>query len=810
MDHSPLQRSGPPEPLARRWPRIGYFRGPQADGEGAGVELNAWPGDYYTAMRSRPAPYLSASLLSLACLTGCVITDPGDPDPKDDPTTLDDHRALKSFQDCDEMLEFARAHALELSLAGAYDVWDGSTPTGEDDLNDGDAAEGGDGGAESGGDDPGIPDGDEQSGDPDSQTNVQVAGVDEPDIVKVEGQRVVSLARNGLHVVDLGTHSLQGSLDLPELGWNRQMFIAGDRAVIFAETHSEEAPPSIQPHAWLRAAAHRGLPLTQVTEVDLSNPAAPRVVRTAYLQGDLISARRKGMAVQLVTSSPPLVAGLRNWREFIDERAWWELRELAEQGVDVSADLEALEADAKSVARSYNTEVLADTDVGDWLPWSVVDDELSGAATQQAMAQCSDLMRPGTGAGIDQLSVVGFSLDAPLELSGAVSIFASGEMMYASHESLYVATWPWQNWWMGGGIDVLDDAVEGDAGDGVPADPGSDVDVDPADGFRARADDVPQTHIHKFDTRVAGDTRYVASGSVDGHLSSQWAMSEHEGYLRVASTIDGSFDAVGERPSNNVVTVLQPGETDLDTVGRVDGLGLGERIFAVRFMGPTGYVVTFRQVDPLYVIDLKVPTAPTVVGELKIPGFSRYLHPVGDGLLMGVGRTGTNDGQVRGIGLSLFDVSNPAAPTLLQALDTGAEFSPVEQDHHAFFYSPQRSWAIVPMTNYGWNDDDLPDGGDGGEDMDVDPVDPDVTGEGDDDVWEEDIEATANVYAVDRINGITPLAEISHASTDVWQDVGPHRAAIVGEELVTVSEWGLKVSSTTGFEDLAWIEFPWL
>ena len=102
--------------------------------------------------------------------------------------------------------------------------------------------------------------------------------------------------------------------------------------------------------------------------------------------------------------------------------------------------------------------------------------------------------------------------------------------------------------------------------------------------------------------------------------------------------------------------MLRQDGTKLNQVGAVGGLGEGERIYGVRFMGERGYVVTFRQIDPLYTLDLSDPTAPKVVGELKIPGYSAYLHPVGENLLLGVGREAQN------VKASLFDVSNLAAP----------------------------------------------------------------------------------------------------------------------------------------------------
>ncbi len=142
------------------------------------------------------------------------------------------------------------------------------------------------------------------------------------------------------------------------------------------------------------------------------------------------------------------------------------------------------------------------------------------------------------------------------------------------------------------------------------------------------------------------------------------------------------------------MTVLEQQGRALTRIGSVSGLGKGERIYAVRFMGERGYVVTFRQVDPLYTLDLKDPTAPKVVGELKIPGYSAYLHPVGDDRLLGIGREGA------GVKASLFDVSNMAAPTQVTQLMFGSGNTAVEFEPHAFLYWAPSKLAVMPLQTY--------------------------------------------------------------------------------------------------------------
>ena len=148
------------------------------------------------------------------------------------------------------------------------------------------------------------------------------------------------------------------------------------------------------------------------------------------------------------------------------------------------------------------------------------------------------------------------------------------------------------------------------------------------------------TVVAAFTIGVDGSLSLRGVGKVPGYLLSQWAMDEHAGHLRVAYTrTDGST-------TENAVDVLDA--ASLVRVGRLGGLGRGERIYSVRFAGAVGYMVTFRQVDPLYTLDLSDPAAPAVHGELKIPGYSDYLHPIDSGTLLGVGRAGNEAGALTG------------------------------------------------------------------------------------------------------------------------------------------------------------------
>lgn len=195
-------------------------------------------------------------------------------------------------------------------------------------------------------------------------------------------------------------------------------------------------------------------------------------------------------------------------------------------------------------------------------------------------------------------------------------------------------------------------------------------------------------------TRIAlSDLSVAASGEVPGTLLNQFALDEYEGNLRVAVTVGENvwWDRGGE--SANDVYVLGQ---DLAVKGSVVDLGLTERIYAVRFMGDTAYVVTFRQIDPFYVLNLSIPTAPKMVGELKIPGYSAYLEALGNDLVLGVGREGN------AVKLSLFDVSNPAKPVEKSKYMLSESWTEVEGNHRAFLKDAEHNVFFIPASQGGY------------------------------------------------------------------------------------------------------------
>jgi hypothetical protein len=298
-----------------------------------------------------------------------------------------------------------------------------------------------------------------------------------------------------------------------------------------------------------------------------------------------------------------------------------------------------------------------------WLPRSHFVSNVTGKRRTRAFVPCGRVSRPPVFSGLGMLSIVTLNLDRGLWQQDSDGVMTDAQTVYGSTRHLYVATQRW---------------------------------IDPS----TPASDLPSgttTLISRFDVTDPDSTSYEGSGPVPGYLLNQYSLSENDGDLRVATTTEPVWwNGAQQEPSRSMVTVLRG--KGLDKVGQVDGLGHGQRIYSVRFAGDVGYVVTFRQVDPLYVIDLSDPEHPRVRGELELLGYSAYLHPVGAGRLLGVGQDATPEGRLKGAQASLFDVSDPSAPKLLDHVELGGS-SVVEYDPHAFLYWAPRHLALLPLQS---------------------------------------------------------------------------------------------------------------
>ena len=480
-------------------------------------------------------------------------------------------------------------------------------------------------------------------------TNVQEAGIDEPDIAKLDAGTLYVLSRDALQAFDV-TGDEPVLLDQLELGGRSdgdpQLLIAADKVLVIDEF-------SARPD-WL--------PRTRLTEVDVADPAAMAPLTQTEIEGAHVSSRLRGSTAHMVLAGTP---------------------DYHERGGDAGKLEPGTLEDAPPTGASGETgpEPEPDEKSAAWLPQATVTDLATGEATTEPLFGCDSISYPERFAGLGLVSVLTLDLTAGLPASDVDTVITNGNTVYAAESSLYVAT------------ETLTPPSEGVI-DSVTRMIMPDTPIAPAFS--------DETAIHRFDTTDPLATSYSASGEVDGRILNEWSLSEHEGFLRVATTTGDPF-AGGPGESESGVTVLAERDGELETVGALDGLGRGEEIFGVRFVGEAGYVVTFEQTDPLYALDLSSPEEPELTGELKIPGYSAYLHPVADGRLLGIGQSGTQDGMLTGAQASLFDVSDAGAPQRMDTLDLVDRrygTAAAEWDHHAFLYSPENALAVVPVTSF--------------------------------------------------------------------------------------------------------------
>lgn len=549
-----------------------------------------------------------------------------------------------------------------------------------------------------------------------STTNVQEEGVDEPDLVKTDGRTLFVASDGRVSALDVRGGGRPRLVGTLRLDRGAdELLLSGGHLIVLSRGAVSPIPID---GAGIRA-PYPYLAKTVVADVDVHDPAHMRLARTLELDGGYLAARLVGGAVRLVLSSP-LGVDLPFVRP-------------GDPGVP---DDGAAKQRNRGVARAAGARA--------WLPRLTVRGAAGKVIAEKSLVQCRQISRPPAFAGLGLVTVMTFDLRRGLEAADADAIASDGRVVYASRSSLYVST------------DRYD--VRAVSGRPVP------------DGVT--------TAIHRFDISSPTQSRYRGSGSVSGTLLGQWSLSEHDGVLRVASTSVPTWWGGPGTESETSVTTLSVRPNGLTKLGSVGGLGKGERVYAVRFIGDAGYVVTFRQIDPLYVLDVAAPSRPTVRGELKILGYSAYLHPVGDGLLLGIGQDATAEGRVLGTQASLFDVRNPAAPRRLDSFALGKGWSEAEQDHHAFLWWPRTGLAVLPVQAY----DDRPFVG-------------------------------ALGLRVRRAGGITEVGRVTHPDLSGAAPVGSpgtpiRRSVVVGETLYTISAAGVRGSRLGSFADLGFARLP--
>ena len=500
-----------------------------------------------------------------------------------------------------------------------------------------------------------------------SETNVQVKGVDEADIIKTDGDYIYTIAQGNLVIAKAYPADEAKILSTTKLSdfYPQELFIHNDKLLIFgSSSYTFETPKSqTQDGAQGGSTPQQGEPVQgeqviveQAIEVeqanakmmairapdyypyyssfmtvklyDTSDKENPELLRTVDFEGSYLTSRKIGENVYFVVNSYP---------------RYWDVRPMCEDIVpmyrestnDKKPELEDMQPIARCVDIGYIPPIQAENFIT-----------------------------------VASISITDEDADVNKEV-----IVGSGQNVYASLENLYIAQTAWPRYTEVG--ELAKDFVE-------------------------------KTVITKFGLDNS-EIEFLGKGEVKGTILNQFSMDEYDTNFRIATTISGYVD--NRDTSTNNMYVL---DKDLKVVGTLEGIAPGESIYSVRFMGKRGYMVTFRHVDPLFVIDLSDPENPSVLGKLKIPGYSDYLHPYDETHLIGIGKEVDEsidadkvhtEGAVyytaiQGVKLAIFDVSDVENPIEMYKEvigDRGTE-SPAATDHKAFLFDKEKELLVIPMT----------------------------------------------------------------------------------------------------------------
>lgn len=469
-----------------------------------------------------------------------------------------------------------------------------------------------------------------------SETNVQVAGVDEGDVVKTDGTYIYAIANGTVRIVQAipATDMKETAvIDFEDESFTASdLYVDGDTLVVIGNRWSNRGGYSAMEKRMAIGMIWPGpgMNKTEARIYDLSDKSEPDLKRTVTFDGHTVSTRRIGSKLYLVMNQAP---------------AYW--------GGPIPLTRAAAEED---LLPTYSDTAM-----------NVSDEPVTDCAKVSILPRVPS----------PQYLMIGVvPIRDTREKVHTEVILGSAENVYASLDNLYVATTEWNYAW------------------------------------DARAPrNWQKTNVFRFSYEDDG-VEMRAQGSVEGRVLNQFSMDEHENHFRIATTVDQQWLGDGEpAPSSNHLSVLN---MDMERVGGIGEIAPGERIYSVRFMGDRAYVVTFKQVDPLFVIDLSRPRAPEILGKLKIPGYSNYLHPYDENHVIGFGKevdeeinkekVHTDDAvhytAILGMKLSLFDVSDVNDPRELHKIvlgDRGTE-SPLLYDHRALLFEKDRDLLAFPIS----------------------------------------------------------------------------------------------------------------
>ena len=601
-----------------------------------------------------------------------------------------------------------------------------------------------------------------------SGTNNQEAGVDEADFLKTDGYHIYYIQGNHLHIFDVPEFGeIEPVSNVSLSGAPVAMMLNGDQLVVISRVNPwaiQRNHPVVDAMGWDgNYNTWRTSSLTKFTVLDITNRSQPDIERELFIEGNYITAREVNGTVRTVSHASMDLRGLQSWLEF--PTGYWNLAQ------DDPLQLEIREKLAfETMIR--NRQVLDTLSLADLIPQ--VYEYSGGEVNVHTMADnaCREFVAPEDGMNRGITSIFSLNLSSSNFDYEVDHIVGSYPQLYASADVLVLAETAFKPWWFWGNEEVNE-----------------------------------MTNLHTFDISASDATLYTGSGRVAGTVVNQFALSEHEGVLRVATTTGqwGRWWMDDPEPmSSQLVTLVRSMDVDtqqqrLVEAGKVDGIAPGERIWSARFDGDRAYIVTFEQIDPLWVIDVSDETNPTILGELKVPGVSTYIHPLSRDHLLTIGLAPANEDGTgldwSGTQISLFDIVDPANPEQAAAL----RLSPVPEDQantwmwswseasyesKAFQYWAPKSMLAVPLSTYRY----------------VQPTP---------ETWDYQYISKLMLVEVNESNGTLSLyGEVNHSSfyeagdeRSWWDDRNIRRSMFMGDFVYAFSSAGITVTNLTTLEE---------
>ena len=559
-----------------------------------------------------------------------------------------------------------------------------------------------------------------------SGTNLQVAGVDEADLVETDGEYLYMIVEQELLIIDVRdaeNPSIASRVQLESKPTG--IYLSGDRLTLISNNQPSWFGGPIRPGVAIPfvlsvdSTSWNLNPAVQVQVLDVSEAASPELVEHTELDGRLVSSRMVDGQLRLVVQQDfkesQLLPALKTYSVGFDE---------ATQQQDLRYE----------TRNEYLGRVFAHFQKLTLPGYRVLsaEGEILGQQSTVEIDDLQDLVQAGH---LSVTTIATFdTLDKAAGPDATKSVFTSGAAeIYATEESLYVFGNDVSKW---------------------------------THSHQFWSNYSTETTIWKFDFGGQGNPiKLSAQGIVTGRVTNQFAADEHDGYLRLVTT--GRTWSSGQ----DLFVLKQVGK-QLTTVGQISDIAPNENLHSVRFLGDRAFVVTFRKVDPLFAIDLSDPTNPVITGELKIPGFSDYLQPIDEDHLLGIGRGADEQlGRFQEVQISIFDVRDMSDPQLAHRYSFGGGRSTQSEalyEHHAVSYFPESNTLAIPIySSYQW----------GGFRFGVDNRA----------ILEAD-ESALQVFRVDTTTGFDPIATIKHDSRIVRSLRIGEQLLVVSQDFVTVHD----------------------